>query len=251
MQRNNPKYQKLSKQQQHYVDLIERSFWVNEKSWSSKVKKKVYRDLEIMVEKPNSTQGIALWNKTQLMHGVSGTSDSKTEQNGSRTPDFLEGFDPELTDDSFELDSTSNSSPLPVTRMFNAQPQESENQSNRLANQTLLDPRRASEETAFREARQREMNLAIGPRPIQVQAPGTRPILFVPMHPGLPPSRPQSSRVPQPVFSDVPEEAGGGEEIRTIYCGLNALNKPPNAIFGNPLQCLRKGYNIGRGHIRT
>jgi hypothetical protein len=68
----------------------------------------------------------------------------------------------------------------------------------------------------------------------------------------VPPIPQQAGRPPlQPVFNARVDVDAGGDQTRTIYCGLDQANKPPNSIRGNSLQCLRKGYAIGRGHVRT
>jgi len=41
----------------------------------------------------------------------------------------------------------------------------------------------------------------------------------------------------------------GGEQIRSLYCGLG--QKPPGWQYGNRLQCLRKGFAVGRRKIST
>ena len=52
------------------------------------------------------------------------------------------------------------------------------------------------------------------------------------------------------VFVPQKEAFGGGEAYRPIYCGMDPANKPKNAIYGNRLQCYRKGFYYGKMHSR-
>lgn len=54
----------------------------------------------------------------------------------------------------------------------------------------------------------------------------------------------------RPVFVPRKEAFGGGEMYRPIYCGMDPDNKPKNAIYGNRLQCYRKGFYYGTRRAR-
>lgn len=41
----------------------------------------------------------------------------------------------------------------------------------------------------------------------------------------------------------------GGEQLRTIFCGLDPDKKPPWAVWGNRYQCLQKGYMLRKGKV--
>ena len=269
MQRKNPKYAKLSKQQQHYIDLLERGFWENEKSWNKKLKNKVYHDIEIMVEQPHSSKGITLWKKTNLMHGNADNEDVNWDEFSDvedvNEPDFLQNLNFDAANDLPQPPPSVVASDIRTQEKVARQAKETENH---IRTGTVQKPPTRNDVYAeaginfanlpsSRDQSALEASLAAyaGQPPVRPRHPGPPPVRSPPRHPGLPPQRPAQpvarQRPARPVFVDVPEEAGGGEQIRTIYCGLNALNKPANAVFGNPLQCLRKGYNIGRGHIRT
>lgn len=47
------------------------------------------------------------------------------------------------------------------------------------------------------------------------------------------------------VFDPLSESYRGGVRNRPIFCGANPRNKPKNALWGTPLECLRKGYYAG------
>ena len=265
MQRKNPKYAKLSKQQQHYIDLLERGFWENEKSWDTKLKNRVYHDIEIMVEQPHSSKGIALWEKTHLMHGNADNEDVNWDQlptvaadvvnnnyssSDDDEPDFLQNLDLDVANDLPQPPPSVIASHRRTQEEVARQAKETEN---RISTGNVQKKKPPTENDVYAEAGMNFANLPSS-RDQSAAAASHAARRPAPVHSEIPrrPAQPVARQRPaRPVFVDVPEEAGGGEQIRTIYCGLNALNKPANAVFGNPLQCLRKGYNIGRGHIRT
>ena len=111
---------------------------------------------------------------------------------------------------------------------------------------TLAQHNAFAKEVERRQAAEAASNLP--PISVGQQSPGrASPSPSLSPLPAAPASPP-----PTPIIADEPEDGDmGGEQIRSIYCGLDRNNKPPNSIWGNPLQCLRKGYAIGKSHVRA
>lgn len=203
------------------------------------LKKRIARDLAIMQERPESTYGKRLWAKqmsfSKLVGFEAATPDADVQNMRQRdlqtARESMRGYVPTWDELFARAGLALPSNPegnLPAQRATPAR------------NQGARPPRGQQEPPMSEQAPAAGRNQRVAQSPVA---------------PRRAPAGGDNEGAPQPLYNayTVNEDLDwtGGEQIRSIYCGLDPDKLPPGAVFGNRLQCLRKGVMRGRGLVHT
>jgi hypothetical protein len=273
MQRElNPNYAKLSVQQQRVIDKMEREFWRVQKNFkSTKTRTLIYKNIETMVDEPNSKNGIRLWKEMRIMRADAAPMDPQQGQelfmvNEEDDPFSLfyrpnnqvEEPQTQSEQDLYERMRTASSRPTePTETSLPRTPRTPQGQRDE-EEEEVEEEGEAEEELASLLSSQ----LTFSPQRIP-PTPQRAPQRRTPPRPTeeeeerkhnpeqeAKEGKEEKEDIRYPVFVDKPDIAQGGAEKYTIYCGRNPQNKPPNAIWGDPYPCMMKGFAMGKNAAR-
>jgi len=253
-------------------------------SWSKIIQQRMLHDFNEMIEHPRSKEAQVLWTQLNPMHAtIDGEEEEEEETKETyefpeeESEDFtarnlLEELKSQEPTPSFLLPTAGQESLNEVEADFEAA-QQVINQETPTTQQMRTDASDAIARAARESLEREQKNSASSDleslerlRRQQLQnlaAQQARPTIPLPIPPFPTPLSPPveereeaevKTAAPsgvRPVFEEPIDAFGGGEQYKTLYCGLDPSKKPPGSIWGNRLQCLRKGYAIGSGHIRS